>query len=454
MTRAITGASTGQLPVPVPQGGPLALPRPDVRRQKRLAYGALAAFVAVFALWGAVAPLNSAAVASGVLEADGGGRRTVQHLEGGIIARFLVHEGQLVQAGQPLIQLDTTQSDARDSAVRIAYMTLLAQDARLTAERLGAATIAYPPELLSQASDPAVGSIIAASNSVFATRRRGVVEQAAILRQRQTQAFAEIASNRAQMTALGDQERLLADEAGSVASLVDEGLERYSRLQTLQRQQAVAAGQRSQFAGNVARLQGSLAENRAQITYLQGQLANDAAAQQREVQMNLVDLREKLKVSSDIQRRQQIAAPVAGTVENLRLITPGAVLSPGQPLLDIVPTGGKVLVAARLRATDIDVVHKGLEAEVRLMPYKTRVVPLLRGTVREVSTDATFDEQSRSLYYKVKIELDRGELDKLHGVHLISGMPAEVFIDTGARSLFQYIIQPLQDSFRRAFRES
>lgn len=455
MTTSIVSAPTGQLPVPVSRGTALVPLGPDLRRQKRLAFGAITTFVVVFAAWGIMAPLNSAAVAPGLLQADGGGRRTVQHLEGGIIRQFLVKEGQLVKAGQPLVQLDTTQSDARDSAVRTAYMTLLAQDARLTAERLGAPRISYPVELVTESRDPSVKAIIAASDSVFATRRRGVVEQAAILHQRQSQAAAEIATNRAQLVALGEQERSLAAEAKSVASLVDEGLERYSRLSALQRQQAAALGQRSQYSGNVARLQGSVAESRAQITYLQGQLANDAAQQQREVQMNLVDLREKLKVSNDIQRRQQISAPVAGYVENLRLITPGGVLAPGSALLDIVPTGGPVMVAARLKATDIDVVHKGLKAEVRLTAYKARRVPPLIGTVREVSADVTVDEKAGSLYYKVKIELDRSELEKLHkDVHLVSGMPAEVFIDTGSRSLFQFFLQPLLDSFYRAFRES
>jgi HlyD family secretion protein len=454
MSTSIVSASTGQQLVPVTRGGALVPAGPDLRRQKRLASTAILGFVAIFAVWGVYAPLNSAAVASGMLQADGGGRRTVQHLEGGIISKFLVKEGQLVKAGQPLILLDTTQTEARDSSVRNAYLTLLAQDARLTAERLGAPTIAYPAELTAQAGDPEVKTILAASNSVFLTRRRGVVEQSAIFRQRQTQAAAEIATNRAQLVALGEQERSLAAEASSVSSLVDEGLERYSRLSQLQRQQAVTAGQRSQYTGNVARLQGSVAESHAQIAYLQGQLANDAAQQQREVQMNLVDLREKLKVSEDIQRRQQITAPVAGYVENLRLITPGGVLSPGSPLLDIVPSDGNVLVAARIKAADIDVVHKGLKAEVRLTAYKARVVPVLMGTVTEVANDVTVDEDAHQIFYKIKVALDPNELKKLKDVHLVSGMPAEVFVDTGSRSLLQYLVQPLIDSFHRAFRET
>jgi HlyD family secretion protein len=440
--------------VPALPGPATSADRPDVGGVKRRAYAVIAGFVAIFVTWGAVAPLNSAAVAPGVLEADGGGRRTVQHLEGGIINRFLVREGQLVKAGQPLVQLDPTQTDARDSAVRTAYATLLAQDARLTAERIAAPGITYPSALLAMRGEPGVASILQAAEAAFATRRRSLVEQTEVLHQRQEQATAEIASNRAQLLSIADQLRSLDAESRSVVSLVGEGLERYSRLHTLERQQATAEQQRSQLTGNIARLQGSLGEANAQIASLKGQLANEAAAQQGEVQMNIVDLREKLKVSGDIQRRQEIVAPVAGFVENLRLITPGAVLTPGSPLLDLVPADGSMLVSARLRANDIDIVHRGLRADVRLTPYKTRVVPLLRGKVREVSADATYDESTHALYYKVKIELDPSELKHLKDVRLVSGMPAEVFIDTGARSLFQYFAQPLLDSFRRAMRET
>ena len=427
---------------------------PDVGNLIHLAYGLVALFVLVFALWSWAAPLNSAAVAQGILEAEGGGRRTVQHLEGGIIQKFLVAEGQKVKIGEPLVQLDRTQADARGATVRSAYYTLLAQDARLTAERLGSNSVSYPAEMIARQNDPEIASIIASSDTVFKSRRRALAEQIAILNQRVGQTSAEIESTNAQMAALADQSRLLDTETKAVSALVAEGLERNSRLLGLQRQQAAFVGQHGQLTGNIARLNDAKGEMRAQMALLQGQMATDAAAQQREVRLSLVDAREKMIVATDINARQQIVAPIAGTVANLRLITPGAVLGSGQPLLDIVPSYEKILVNARLNANDIDIVHVGMNAEVRLTPYKARVLPMLRGEVRKVSPDATFDEQTRALYYRVTIELDTSEIDHIEGVQLISGMPAEVFIDTGSRSLLQYLVQPLFDSFHRAFRES
>lgn len=427
---------------------------PRVKGSLRLAFVSIIVFLVIFGFWSWSAPLNSAAIAPGVLEAAGGGRRTVQHLEGGIVSRFLVVDGQRVRAGDPLVQLDTTQNDARDAAVRSSFYGLLAQDARLTAERQGLRSISYPAELLDVADRPEIRAIIAASNAVFATRQRGLSEQTSILSQRLTQASAEMRSSGAQLSALSDQAKLLDDEEMGVSMLVEEGLERKSRLLALQRQKAVTEGQHGQLSNNLDRLKGTMGETNAQITFLRGQMAIDAATQQRDVQMQIAEAREKLKVSDDIRSRQQILAPVDGRVVNLRLITPGGVIGAGQPVLDIVPSNEKIVVTARLKADDIDVVHPGLTAEVKLTPFKARVMPGLQGVVREVSPDATFDEDSKQLYYKVTVEIGANEMKRFPDVQLMSGMPAEVFINLGSSSLMQYLIQPMIESFERAFREA
>jgi HlyD family secretion protein len=377
----------------------------------------------------------------------------VQHLEGGIVRRFLVKEGQMVKAGQLLVELDTTQTEARDDAVRSALYGLLAQDARLTAERQGLSTISYPAELLALADDPEVKSAIAASNALFNARRRSLYQQTQVLSQRLGQSRAEIGSSNAQLTALGDQKRLLEDEEMAVGMLVDEGLERKSRLLTLQRQRAAAAGQEGQLSNNLDRIGKTIDETQAQMTFLRGQMATEAATQQRDVQMQIAEAREKLKISEDIRSRAKIVAPVSGRVANLRLITTGGVIGQGQPVLDIVPSNEKIVIAARLAAEDIDVVRPGLKAEVKLTPYKARVLRGLSAVVREVSPDATFDETNNQLYYKVKVEIEPSELKELPDIHLVSGMPAEVFIDLGSNSLLRYLFQPMVDSFNRAFRE-
>ncbi len=428
-------------------------PTPRVENSVRMAFLSIMIFLIIFGIWSWAAPLNSAAIAPGVLEAAGGGRRTVQHLEGGIVREFVVVEGQKVRAGQPLVLLDTTQNDARDGAIRSALYGLLAQDARLTAERLGLASIKYPNELMEAPDQREVAAIIATTNTLFISRNRSLIEQRTVLTQRLGQAQADIRSSTAQLSAVGDQAKLLDDEEFSVKILVDEGLERKSRLLALQRQKSVAEGQQGQLTNNLDRIRKTIDETQAQMTFLRGQMVTDAATQQRDVQMQIAETREKLAVSDDIRNRQQILAPVDGAVSNLRLITPGGVIGPGQPILDIVPSHEKIVVAARLKANDIDIVHPGLRAEVKLMPFKARVLPGLKGIVREVSPDALFDEDSRELYYKIKVEIEPSELKKYKGVKLTSGMPTEVFIDVGSNSLMQYLVQPMLDSFQRAFRE-
>lgn len=426
---------------------------PRTRRAMRLGYAALAVFVAIFALWSALAPLDGAAVATGLLRADGGGRRTVQHLEGGIVSRILVREGAQVRAGQPLVLLDDTQSGAQLSALQASYDSLLAQDARLSAEQAGAAAITYPAELTARAGDPAVRAIIAASDGAFRARRAALAGQLDIIRQRVGGASAELGSATAQIGALDEQSRLLDAEIGKVRTLVGEGLERESRLMALQRQATGIAGQRSQLIGAAGRTHKAIAENQAQMTFLRGQMTGDAALEQRMVRAQLEEARQKLVAGRDISRRRQVIAPVDGKVVGLRIVTPGGVIGAGQPILDIVPSNEPIIVLARLKASDIDLVAAGLDAEVRLTPFKARVIPLLRGQVRRVAADATWDEQTRTLYYETEILLDADQLRRVTGLKLVSGMPAEVFVKLGRRTLFQYFLQPVSDSFRRAFRD-
>jgi len=439
------------LALPAPAGH---APGPRVRGSLRMALISIGLFVIAFGIWAWAAPLNSAAIAPGYLEAAGGGRRTVQHLEGGIVRRFLVEEGQFVRAGEPLVELDDTQTDASDAALRSTLYGLLAQDARLTAERLGLRTIRYPAELLAVASDPEVKEIIAASNAEFLSRQRGLSEQTAVLTQRIGQSHADIRSSDAQIAALSDQAKLLNDEEMGVNMLVDEGLERKSRLLALQRQQALVEGEQGKLTNNLDRLRDTIGETRAQMVSLRGQVALEATSQQREVQLRIAEAREKLKVSADVRTRQQIVAPIEGRVANLRLITPGGVVGAGQPILDIVPSSEGIVVAARLRPNDIDMVHSGLKAEIKLTPYKARVIPNLLGTVKEVSPDAIFDKDSQQIYYKVIVQIAPEQLKRYPGVRLMSGMPAEVYINLGSNSLIQYLFQPMIDSFNRSFRES
>lgn len=428
-------------------------PEQEIHSYVRLGRIGIGVLVLIFVIWACLVPLQSAAVAVGVLRAEGGGRKVVQHLEGGIIRRLLVSEGSKVKAGQVLVELDDTQSSAQLAAAQSDYDALLAQDARLTAERSGAARVTYPDELLARRSDPSVQAVLKASDAMFIAGSRALGQQAAVVRQRVRANQAELGATGPQAAALRKQSESLAKEIAAVETLVNERLDRRGHLLQLQRQQADLESQQSQISASAQRLSSSVSEMQAQIGLLSAQRFNDAATQQRDVQTSLALAREKLRAARDIFNRRRVVAPVDGTVVNLRLVTPGGVLPAGQPLLDIVPDHERIVVIARLKANDVDVVQPGLLAEVRLMPYKTRSVPTLLGKVLDVAADVTIDDRSGAPYYETEIALDRQALDKLKGVKLLSGMPTEVYIQLGQRTLMQYLLQPLHDSFNRAFRE-
>jgi HlyD family secretion protein len=331
---------------------------------------------------------------------------------------------------------------------------LMAQDARLTAERERRPTIAFPAELTARASDPKVAEIMNGQKSVFLSRKNSQFAQLSILEQRVGQSYAEIDSYSAQISALADQAGLLNQEITNVAALVNEGLERQSRLLTLQRQASALEGQRGQLVANIARVRQSVSETEAQMVYLRDSLLTEVTAQQRDIKTQMLEIIERLKASNDVDKRREILSPVDGRIVNLKFVTSGGVVRPGEPIMDVVPRNEKIIVLAKLKANDVDSVREGQAASVRLTPYKARIMPLLKGRVISVGADATADESTQQLYYQTQIELDEKEIHQLKDVQLLSGMPAEVFIDLGERSLFQYFVQPLVDSFRRAFREA
>jgi HlyD family secretion protein len=429
-------------------------PVPTLKSPMKWAYLSIIGFLAVFILWSVLAPMNSAAIAPGVLRAEGGGRKTIQHLEGGIIEAITVREGQSVSKGQVVARLDRTQTSAIDTALQGQYDTLMAQDARLTAERERRATIYFPAELTARASDPKVAEIMNGQKSVFLSRKNSQFAQLSILEQRVGQSYAEIDSYTAQIAALADQESLLNQEITNVAALVNEGLERQSRLLTLQRQSSSLEGQRGQLVANIARVRQSVSETEAQMVYLRDSLLTEVTAQQRDIKTQMLEIVERLKASNDVDKRREIVSPVDGRIVNLKFVTSGGVVRPGEPIMDVVPRNEKIIVLAKLKANDVDSVREGQEASVRLTPYKARIMPLLKGRVISVGADAIPDDSTQQLYYQTQIELNEKEIDQLKDVQLLSGMPAEVFINLGERSLFQYFVQPLVDSFRRAFREA
>jgi HlyD family secretion protein len=439
-----------QIPAPAPvPATPLARTRELVLAGSAL----IGIFVIGFGTWSVMAPLESAAVALGTVVSESS-RKTVQHLEGGIISAILVHDGDSVVAGQTLIRLDDTKARTTLLALRGQLWDARAREARLVAERDGAAEVDFPGDLVAQNREPAIAAALAGQQKIFDTRRSLEQSKTAAIKERINQVHEEINGHQAEVAALEKRVALLQEEVGGVKQLVAGGLERKSRLLQLERDLADADGKRGDTLAQIARAKQTIAEAEIDILSLQNDRQKDVANELRETQKKQHELAEEVQAAADVLARDDVKAPENGIVTDLRVHTPGGVISPGAALLDLVPEADRLVVEVQVRPEDIDRVREGLPAQVRLLPYKQRRTPPLDATVTYVSADRLVDKRTERPYYTAKLRIDEKELAALGGdVKMVPGMPSEAMIKTGESTVAAYALSPILDSFHRAFRE-
>ncbi|WP_226381943.1 HlyD family type I secretion periplasmic adaptor subunit [Falsiroseomonas ponticola] len=430
---------------------PIDAPRPRTRVPVLLGYAITLVFVLGFGLWAALTPLAEAAIAPGLLKVEGT-RRTVQHFEGGIVREILVRDGDMVRQGQVLMRLDQPQAAQQTETLRSQRWALLAQDARLAAELAGARDIAFPAELTG-ADALRAQEFITGQRTLFQARTLSLESQIQVLRARIDQHRATIASAEGQMDAQRRMLVLLRAEETATAQLLRQGLARLPQLLALQRQVASVDGNITDIANQMVRSRAQIAEAERDMQRIIDQRTQETSAEQRDVRLRLAEAEERLRAAEDVSTRLEITAPEAGTVLNLRVFTIGAVIRPGDPVLDLVPEADRIIAEVNVQPNDIDVVHTGLQAEIRLPAFKQRLVPYLHGHVTFVASDVTQDERRGTAYYRVQVQIDESQLAALDGVVLRAGMMVEAQIQTGSRSFARYLLQPVFDSFHRAFRE-
>lgn len=403
------------------------------------------AFFGGFGGWAALAPLDSAAIAPGVVKVESN-RKAVQHLEGGIVGAILARDGARVEAGQPLILLDETRPRAALEMLKVQRAAAAALAARFAAERDGAESVSFPGWL-------AGGPEAIAEENVFRARRQALEGQTAILTQRIAQHREEIAALSAEIEAATTQSELIAEEIADVASLYRKGLERKARLLALQRQAAEIEGQRNRNSAMIAKVRQDIGEAELQIVELRTAMLNEAVQGLRETQEKLAKLEEEMRAAEDVLARTVIAAPVSGVVVDLQVHAVGAVIQPGQMLMDIVPQDERLVVDARVEPADIDSVRAGLLAQVKVTAFNQRFTPALEGRVKWVSADSLTDERTGQRYYVARVELSE-DAGADAPEALQPGMPTEVMIATGSRTALDYLMSPLVRAIDRAGRES
>ena len=427
--------------------------RRDMGVARAMLFGAvvLVLFLGGFGAWAVLAPLESAAIATGVLSVSGK-RKTVQHLEGGIVEDILVREGDAVAAGQTLVTLDDTRAGASFKLLEGQYRSAAALKARLEAERDGAAQVRYPEWLRQAAGEAETDDFVATQDRIFQARARSLDTQRAIYQQRIAQLREEATGLREEFEAQNREIELLDEEIAGIGALVRKGLEGKQRLLALQRRKAQIEGARAQNKARIARVGQRVGETRLLIAEIENARMSEVVAELREVEARMTDLHERTSAARDVLARTRITAPVAGIVVNLRVFTRGGVVGDGDALLDIVPADEDLVIEARVEPTDIDTVYPDLSAQVRLTAFSHLTTPILSGTVHRVSADRLVDERTGAPYYEARVVLDPDQ-PELADLKLQPGMPAEVMILTGERTAMDYLLKPIVTSFGRALRE-
>ncbi len=431
-----------------PAGGLADLERPCLGREAMAAAAITGVFLAGLIGWASLAPLESAAIAPGVVSVDGY-RKTVQHLEGGIVGEILVREGDRVEAGQVVLRLDDTTPRASLELLRGRWMVASALEARLEAERDGADEIRFSEVLTAHRDGPKTRQILEGQRNIFRARREALRSQTAILEQRAAEYAAEIVGIEGQIQAETTRLALVREELADVQKLYDKGFARKPKLLQLQRRAAEIEGSRNLHQAQIARARQSIGETRMRAADLQTSRLNQVVEEQRKAQAELYDLNERVRAAEDVLARTEIRAPLSGTVVDLRVHTAGGVIASGAPLLDIVPREERLVVEAKVDPKDIDVVREGLDAQVRFTAFNQRHRAPTEARLTSVSADLLTDEASGRSYYLARVELAEGTVTELR-----PGMQAEVMIVTGARSALDYLLEPLVLSLNRAFRES
>ncbi|TIS49140.1 HlyD family type I secretion periplasmic adaptor subunit [Mesorhizobium sp.] len=428
----------------------------SLRRALRpVAFGTVtsaALFLGGFGAWSAYAPLSGAAIAPGIVSPDSS-RKTVQHLEGGIVQEILVLEGDHVEQGAVLLRLSTAQARASFNAHQRQLRRLEAERIRLLALEQRHDRIDWPPSLV-HVEDADYQAFLDNQSRMFDLQRRSVEEQKSILQRRKAQLRQEIAATERENEGLSEQIRIIGEEMAGKERLVENGLLRKPELLALERGRAQLRAKMASNEAMIAQSGQKIEETEISILSSETDFNSKVSQEMERVGGELAQVEEDVAATEDTFRRTEIRAPASGTVMALRMKTTGGIIRPGEPILDIVPDHDALVIEARLNPNDIEAVAPGLPARVHLAPYSSRTVPPLTGTVIRVSPDVIVDDNQKQTYYAVRVEVAPGELEHLaRDVELRPGMRAEVFIISRQRTFFEYLAEPVQASFRRAFRE-
>lgn len=405
-----------------------------------------------FGTWAALAPIASGVVANGTVSVESN-RKTVQHLEGGIVSEIVAKEGDVVEPGDAVLRLDPTQALGTYTYLRDRVGLLQAQEARLVAESTNAADMTLPASLLAQNS-PAIQAAITLQKTIFADRKRTRDGQIGILQARVDQLNEATAGLVEQREAVDEQTKSLQEEVKRLTQGQANGAVAINQISEVTRAQLSMKGDHGSISSDIAKLRQTISETQLQIVQVSQEFVERAGGEMRDVRDQLNEAVEKAGAAKDVLDRTVIRAPVRGMLQNIRVHTKGGVIRAAEPVMDIIPLDDNLVVTAKIKPIDIDNVKVGLKAEVRFSSFSGRTTPAIFGRVSVLSQDVIEPTQpSEQPYYEARVEVDDKDIPKEIRGRLLPGMPADVIVSTGERTFAQYAIGPLTDAFHKSMRE-
>lgn len=425
------------------------LPTSD-RRSRFIGFLIVFVTFGIFGTWATFAPLESAALAPGVVTVQSY-RKTVQHLEGGIVKELLARDGDMVANGDPLIILDDTQLRAEYGMTRSQLVAAQAMEARLAAERDGLETIDFS-RMLEAASERA-REAQQSETQIFNARRGSRLGEISVLQKRIGQLNEQISGLQSMIATKRSLEKSYSGEIVELTELLSEGYVDKQRLLEQERKLGMLRAEIADHQSDITRTKLQISETELQIVQLNKDFSSEVVGQLAEVQTRVFDLQERISALQDRINRIVIRAPEDGMILGMKIHTVGGVVSPGTPLLDIVPSVSDLIVEAQVSPIDIDRVSVGKKADIRFSAFKNATTPEIEGKVVQISADRLMNEQTGMPYYLARVSLTEEGIRLLGALKLQPGMPAEVLINTGDRTMLQYLMQPATDAFARSMIE-
>ncbi|AEJ12014.1 MULTISPECIES: HlyD family type I secretion periplasmic adaptor subunit [Pseudomonas] len=404
----------------------------------------------VFGTWAAFAPLSSAVHGTGVVTVQNY-RKTVQHLEGGIVKELYARDGDLVDKGDPLIVLDESQLSAEYESTRNQLIVARYKEARLRAERDGLGEI--PPVAMEGIDSERAQEALAGEQQVFKARHDSLQGEISVNRERIQQMQQQIAGLNDMIRTKAGLNKSYSGEIKQLKELLAEGFVDNQRLLEQERKLDMLKTDVADHQSNITKTKLQISETELQIVQLKKKFDADVAKELSDVQAQVFDLQEKEAALRDRLSRVVIRAPESGMVLDMKVHTIGGVVSAATPLLDIVPAQSELVVEAKVEPRDIDRLELGKTADVRFSAFNQATTPVIEGKLTRISADSLVDERSGEQYYLVRVKVTEDGMKKLANRKLQPGMPAEVLINAGDRTMLQYLMKPARNMFAESLIE-